>query len=258
MIKLCWLVPFLLPYIPSKTSLKILSLFNTQFSLLCLGLIPICTLPAKQDFPEPFVEILEGWTIEFGQEFQDSKHKMLFQQTKKALANHLQRIIFLLPQEKHQELQKLVIRVDYQHELSNMQYHPSQGWLKKNGYDPSLEKRVHVPRARQLLERATWLKHPYVILHELAHSYHDQVLNFENEEIKLAYQRAEKEKLYERVLLFRGGMTRHYARTNHKEFFAEMTESYVGVNDFFPFVRAELKQHDPKTFSLMEKIWGKF
>ena len=139
MIKLCWLVPFLLPYIPSKTSLKILLLFNLQFSLLCFGLIPICALPAKQDFPEPFVEILEGWTIEFGQEFQDSKHKKLFQQTKKALANHLQRIIFLLPQEKHKELQKLLIRVDYQHELSNMQYHPSQGWLKKNGYDPSLE-----------------------------------------------------------------------------------------------------------------------
>ena len=81
---------------------------------------------------------------------------------------------------------------------------------------------------------------------------------FENEEIMLAYQRAEREQLYERVLLFRGGMTRHYARTNHKEFFAEMTESYVGVNDFFPFVRAELKQHDPKTFTLMEKIWGEF
>ena len=82
MIKLCWLVPFLLPYITSKTSLKILLLFNPQFFLLCFGLIPICTLPAKQDFPEPFVEILEGWTIEFGQEFQDSKHKKLFQQTK--------------------------------------------------------------------------------------------------------------------------------------------------------------------------------
>ena len=53
-------------------------------------------------------------------------------------------------------------------------------------------------------------------------------------------------------------MTRHYARTNHKEFFAEMTESYVGVNDFYPFVRAELKNHDPKTFALMKKIWGSF
>ena len=43
-----------------------------------------------------------------------------------------------------------------------------------------------------------------------------------------------------------------------KKFFAEMTESYVGVNDFYPFVRAELQEHDPKTYALMEKIWGKF
>ena len=36
-----------------------------------------------------------------------------------------------------------------------------------------------------------------------------------------------------------------------------MTEAYFGTNDFYPFVRAELKQHDPKTFALLESIWGK-
>ena len=30
---------------------------------------------------------------------------------------------------------------------------------------------------------------------------------------------------------------RHYALTNHKEFFAEMSEAYFGMNDFFPFNR---------------------
>ena len=118
---------------------------------------------------------------------------------------------------------------------------------------------MHIPRAENLLKRSTWhKKHPYVILHELAHAYHDQILSFENKEIIAAYQNAEKAGLYEKVLLYRGGKTRHYARTNHKEFFAEMTESYVGVNDFYPFVRAELEEHDPKTFALMENIWGEF
>ena len=143
------------------------------------------------------------------------------------------------------------------HELSNMQYHPSQAWLIKNNHDPSLVKRVHIPRAQQLIARSTWLKHPYVILHELAHAYHDQVLGFENEEIKKPI--IERKSLSSMAaLLFRGGLTSHYARTDHKEFFAEMTESYVGVNDFYPFVRAELQKHDPKTFQLMERIWGKF
>ena len=43
---------------------------------------------------------------------------------------------------------------------------------------------------------------------------------------------------------------------NSKEYFAESTEAYFGVNDFYPFVRAELKEHDPTMFSLMETLWG--
>ena len=41
------------------------------------------------------------------------------------------------------------------------------------------------------------------------------------------------------------------------EYFAESTEAYLGVNDFYPFVRAELKQHDPDMYELMTEIWGK-
>ncbi|MGO9112581.1 MAG: hypothetical protein ACLP9L_25400 [Thermoguttaceae bacterium] len=33
-----------------------------------------------------------------------------------------------------------------------------------------------------------------------------------------------------------GQHVRHYALTDHKEFFAEMSEAYFGMNDFFPFV----------------------
>lgn len=208
------------------------------------------------EFPNPFVEKVAGWTIEFDPEFRNSKNQILFKKTRKSLANHLQRILFLLPSEKSKELKKLFIRVDVEHKLNNLQYHPSRSWLKQNGCDPRLEKRVHVPKARQLIEPGTWRKQPYVILHELAHSYHHQVLGFENKEIIDAYERTEKAGLYERVLLFNGERTWHYARTNHKEFFAEMTECYVGMNDFFPFVRAELLEYDPETFLLMKKIWG--
>jgi dipeptidyl-peptidase-4 len=49
---------------------------------------------------------------------------------------------------------------------------------------------------------------------------------------------------------------KHYAATNHKEYFAEGTEAYFYHNDFYPFVRAELKQHDPTLHDALEKIWG--
>ena len=58
------------------------------------------------------------------------------------------------------------------------------------------------------------------------------------------------------MLLYTGQKVRHYALTDHKEYFAESTESYFGVNDFYPFVRAELKEHDPAMYALMEEIWG--
>jgi hypothetical protein len=40
------------------------------------------------------------------------------------------------------------------------------------------------------------------------------------------------------------------------EYFAECTESYFCRNDFFPFTRDELKQHNPEMFGLLEKLWG--
>ncbi len=41
-----------------------------------------------------------------------------------------------------------------------------------------------------------------------------------------------------------------------QEYFSELTEAYFGKNDFFPFTRDELKQHDPAGFALMEEAWG--
>jgi dipeptidyl-peptidase-4 len=100
------------------------------------------------------------------------------------------------------------------------------------------------------------IKHPAVILHELAHAYHDQILDFEHPEIIAAYDAAMEKGIYNRALLYDGKIVKHYATTNHKEYFAEATEAYFYRNDFYPFVRAELKQHDPVGHALMENVWG--
>ena len=44
--------------------------------------------------------------------------------------------------------------------------------------------------------------------------------------------------------------------TDPMEYFAELSEAYFGTNDFFPFVRAELKNHDPEACKLLRKLWG--
>ena len=63
-------------------------------------------------------------------------------------------------------------------------------------------------------------------------------------------------KSYEQVLHVRGKKVKHYALSNPREYFAEGTEAYFGTNDFYPFVRAELKDHDPRGFAKIENHWG--
>ena len=100
------------------------------------------------------------------------------------------------------------------------------------------------------------LKHPAVVLHELAHAYHDQILSFDQPEILAAYQKAKAAGIYENVLLYTGKKVKHYGLTNHKEYFAEGTEAFFYRNDFYPFVRAELKEHDPILHDVLARVWG--
>ena len=208
-------------------------------------------------FYKPIKKDVEGWIIAIDPQLLEAKNKAVADQAFTALANHLQRVKFILPEAKVKELQKLPIRLDLNNDrLGNMQYHPSRRWLLTNKHDPALVKHVHIPRAKALFAPHMWAKHPYVVMHELAHAYHDQVLSFDNKEIIAAYEAAKEAGIYEKVLLYTGRKVRHYGLNNHKEYFAEATEAYLGVNDFYPFVRAELKEHDPQMYKIMEKVWG--
>ena len=213
-------------------------------------------LQAELKFHNPVIKDVEGWTIKVDPALFECENEQLGKEALTALANHLQRVKYILPEDRVKELQKLPIDLDLNHSLGNMQYHPEKGWLMANRHDPRLEKHVHIPRAQSLINRGTWAKHPYVVLHELAHAYHDQVLGFNNKEILAAYNNMKEKGIYENVLLYTGKKVRHYALSNHKEYFAESTEAYLGVNDFYPFTRAELKEHDPVMYEIQKKIWG--
>ena len=213
----------------------------------------------EKKFYDPVVKKLEGWTIKVDPKLLQKEHKQFKAQVFTALANHLQRIKYILPEAKVKALQKLPIWLDHHYEpLGSMQYHPGATWLREHNHDPRLVKHVHIPRAKALLNRGQWAKHPYVVLHELAHAYHDQVLEngFQNKAVLDAYNEAKAKGIYEKVLLYTGRTVKHYGLNNQMEYFAESTESYLGVNDFYPFVRAELNEHDPGMFQLLKKIWG--
>ena len=126
-------------------------------------------------------------------------------------------------------------------------------WLAKNGFNPEKAKGVEIGNAARFLKTA--LDQPSMVLHELAHAYHDRVLGFGHAGLLEAYREAKKAGAYESVLRIGGARERHYALTDPQEYFAEGTEAFFGTNDFYPFVRAELRVHDPKLFRLLEELW---
>lgn len=214
------------------------------------------TAPASGVRFDPVIRDIEGWKVHIDPALLEGEHREQGTQALTMLANHLQRIAILVPADRLAKLREMEIWIEHSHPtLTNKQYHPSRQWLINNGHDPRLERKVHIPQAAALLSRAQMLQHPAVILHELAHAYHDQVLGFDHPEIRATYERAKAAGIYENVLSYTGREVRHYGLNNHKEYFAEATEAFFYRNDFYPFVRAELKEYDPRLHDLLVKIW---
>ncbi len=238
--------------------MRLLSIF-LLFSLTC----GVCLAEEAPSIPavrfDPVQREMEGWTVHCDPAIlEGGEHAEAGKKALRMLGDHLNRIALLVEESRLVNLRKCEIWIEHEHPvMRSMQYHPGVGWLEAHGHDPRLHQKVHIVRAAALLERGQLLKHPAVVLHELAHAYHDQFLTFEHEPTLETYKKAMDAKLYDRVLLFNGKIVPHYATTNHKEYFAESAEAYFYRNDFFPFVRAELKEHDPATHTLMETVWGK-
>ncbi len=214
--------------------------------------------PAEPARFDPVLKEIEGWKVHVDPALLEGEHAEEGEAALKMLANHLQRIAILVPGESLAKLRRCEIWIEHRHPtLHAMQYHPSLGWLENNGHDPRLHRKVHITQAKALTSRGQMLKHPAVILHELAHAYHDQFLSFDHPDVLAAFNKAKESGSYDKVMLFTGQQVKHYAMTNHKEYFAEGTEAFFYRNDFYPFVRAELKQHDPDLHAVLEKVWGK-
>jgi hypothetical protein len=233
-------------------------------ALLACGILFLSTLRAGDeptDPPQPSsrtTQEIEGWTVRVDDRLLgESPDAVTGRKALKFLEAKLVEVKAVVPEERLKDLQAVTIVVDLGcGKLGSMQYHPSRGWLKANGYPEDLAKCVHIPRAAELPVRRNINEQPWVVLHELAHAYHDQKLDFEEPRVKAAWEKYKASGRGDETLLYDGRRVKHYALTNQMEFFAEMTEAYFGSNDFYPFNRAELREAEPELFELLREIWG--
>lgn len=132
-------------------------------------------------------------------------------------------------------------------------------WVLEQGKNPLKANSIEV----LTLKRLTMIHQPKsnfqqcVLLHEMAHAVHHQLFTFDDPLIKATYKQAMDRKLYDSVRDRNGRLTRAYAATNSREYFAELSCSYLDKGAYYPFNRQELKEHDPDGYKLMEIVWSK-
>jgi len=216
--------------------------------------------PAAQPGTEDRFEIrnVEGWTVYINRDV-PRQYPEPTARTLEHLRWELYQIALAAPALAVNNMQENnAIWIEYK-EAVNLSYHPARSWLIDRGYTiprdfksfMSLSVKTHLGDS---------YRHPFVVFHELAHSYDYHFIgkgrDYGNKESRAIYGRMMKEGKYEKVKIWDGRIGSHYARTNHMEYWAESTEAYFAVNDFYPFVRAELRQHDPDMARFIERYWG--
>ncbi|MGM9507095.1 hypothetical protein ACS5NO_05195 [Larkinella sp. GY13] len=156
-------------------------------------------------------------------------------------------------------LQKVPIWIEWKtKEDGAMWYHIDINYLINNGISKYKVKSIEINNIQNFIYWVE-LNQPNMVLHELAHAYHDLILGFDNRVIKMAYKCVKEEGIYNLVHYHEGNgnysMKEAYAITNEREYFSELTEAYFGTNDYFPFTRTDLQLFDPLGYDLMKTIW---
>lgn len=230
--------------------------------LLLLGLarLPAETTPAQTIFAYEERD-LRGWKTHIRRELLTPENRAVTERGLTLIAKQLEETERVVPTKAVTELKKVPLWLSpaYAGKPAGAAYHPGARWLRDNGRDPAMARGVEFTNV-SILDKEV-LRMPMLTLHELAHAYHDLVLGFRHPAIKARYDRAVADGSYDHVSRrdWQGKVTpdvKAYAMTNEREFFAETTEAYFGVNDMFPYDRADLEKHDPETAKVLRKAWG--
>lgn len=222
-------------------------------SAVCLALLGQQALPGFTPTSAYITEVHSGFTIRINPEaFADAEG---FPPAIALLRLRLDEMSRKVPAPALKTLRRVPVWVEKDDKVVPcMCYHPSAVWLREHGLNPDKEKGIELSNLRNF---ALWsIDQPMMVFHEFAHGYHDLTFGFEGKTVLDAYKHAMDEHLYDEVLYYNGPRKKAYAATNQQEYFAELTEALFGYNDFFPFTRPELIQHDPVGYAMVRKCWG--
>ena len=208
------------------------------------------------------VRQVRGWTLRIDERL-IAKDAAAVEKAVVILDAQLAKVERLIPAKAVERLRSVPLNfsLPYPDRRPTAEYHGGLAWVKQVGREIALAKAIeftNIARFEPEIRRM-----PVLVLHELAHAYHDQVIpgGYQNKDILGAFQQAKAAGTYDAVKRWTGEKyietpTKAYAMTNQMEYFAEVTEAYFDRNDMEPFDLAELKAKDPGVVPILEKVWG--
>jgi hypothetical protein len=203
---------------------------------------------------------LEGWTVHLRQDLIAASRGEV-EALLPLLAEQLRRVTERVPARHVATLRTVPLWVSppYPGVRPTAEYHPDAGWLASHGRNPAMSRGIELTDSAEFAFEVQRM--PALVLHELAHAFHDQRLGFDNPEVRALYEKAKAGGRYDQVERFRGpgrgtSVERAYALTNPQEYFAEGSEAFFLRNDFAPFDRAALKSLDPALHDFLAKAWA--
>lgn len=247
-----------------STSIKIHVTMNYRYLLwACCAPLAICLSVCAahgETPPDPlfvYRDVL-GWQVIIDRAAMQQQPEM----TARGL-EHLRQQLFqttlVVPAENVAELRRVPIWLGHDQAKLGIAFHPQRGWLTSHGYlPPQRRSQIGIQSSRVYLHES--LRQPWLVFHELCHGFDWFTIGGLREygnALKVdRYRAAMKSGKYVSALHWDSRIRKPYHATNHMEFFAETSEAFFGTNDIYPFVRAELRDHDPQTFRMLSELWA--
>lgn len=145
-------------------------------------------------------------------------------------------------------------------------FHPGAGWLKKVGMSPAKCGGIEFFDAMHYLSDCDLWGPGGLMLHELSHAWHSKFIEdgYDNKDIIDTYENAMEDGLYNCVRVHgpQGPTSKAYACQDQMEYFAELSVAFLGGldeeehNKWYPFNRSQLRDHDPRAFAMLCRMWG--
>lgn len=198
---------------------------------------------------------IRGWAVRVSSALLDADPE-LADEALEALDAQLAAVAESVPGERLSFLRTVPIRLEWKNRaFEGAVYHPLIEGAAPAGLSREKAGSIELPSAAGFLRKVR--EQPMLLLHELAHAFHQQKVGFRERSILDAFAQAKRSGIYNEVERsgVHGPPVRAYALKNSKEYFAELTEAYFGRNDYFPFTREELATHDPAGFAAIRDAW---